>query len=73
VKTSFLSKEILESTRLISRERSVNRFKKLDFTAQGIMESLSEFGLCISLFQISAECSELEFLKRLWGLGTEVE
>jgi hypothetical protein len=40
-----LSKEIWKSTGLISRERSVNRFLKLDFTEHDIMESLSEFGL----------------------------
>ncbi len=41
-----LSKEIWESTGLISRDRSVNRILKLDFTMHGTMESLSEFVFC---------------------------
>jgi hypothetical protein len=38
-----------EFIRLISRERSVKPALKLDFAAHGIMESISEFVLCIPL------------------------
>jgi hypothetical protein len=44
----LLSKEIRESTWLISRERERDLHKgfKLDFTAHGTVRYLSEFGLC---------------------------
>jgi hypothetical protein len=44
----FLSKEmwIVEPIGLITRERFLKPVLKLDFTAHGIMKSLSEFGLC---------------------------
>ncbi len=41
-----LSKEIWESKGLISKDRSVNRVLKLDFTMHGTMEPLSEFVFC---------------------------
>jgi hypothetical protein len=34
---------------VITRERSVNRFFNLDFTAHGVIESISEFGLRVVL------------------------
>ncbi len=40
VKIIFVAKEIWESIWLISRERSVNWFLKLDFKAHGVRESL---------------------------------
>ena len=42
----FLSKEMWKPIGLITRERFLKPVLKLDFTAHGIMESLSEFGLC---------------------------
>ncbi len=43
--------------KLISRERSVNRFLKLDLTADGIMESHSEYGRYDELIKYSTVLS----------------
>jgi hypothetical protein len=49
----FLSKEICESIWLISREREIcEPVLKLDFTAHGIMESFSEFGLWLPILYL---------------------
>jgi hypothetical protein len=43
-------------------ERDLNPFKKTEFMAHGIMESLSEFGLCVTkkfFFKIASQGSAL--------------